>query len=129
PIQCDFQTSGIHRANIATFSTSSDGITEYTASNFGGAMSGNLLLAQWDNYVTRIVLNGAGTDVAQSKILFSNAGTHPLDITAQGDAGPYPGTVWLADEAASTITVFEPNDYGGATPTCTAANDGTIDED
>jgi hypothetical protein len=126
--QCDFLTAGVDRPSLATFPTSTNGITEYTASNFGGAMMGDLLVAQWDDYVSRIDMNDAGTAAAGSQVLFANAGTHPLDITAQGDAGPFPGTVWMADQAASTITVFEPNDYEGASPTCRGAT-GTIDED
>ena len=126
--QCDFLTGGVDRPSLATFSTSTNGLAEYTASNFGGAMTGDLLVAQWDDYVSRIDMNGAGTAAVGSQVLFANAGTHPLDITAQGDAGPFPGTVWMADQAASTITVFEPNDYGGATPTCSGGN-GPADED
>ena len=91
-------------------------------------MRGNLLLAEYDNYITRVVLNAAGTAVVQSQALFSNAGQKPLDVTAQGDGEPFPGTIWMADQAASTVTVFEPNDYGGATPTCVGANN-TLDED
>src|SRR5207244_8677518 len=54
---------------------------------------------------------------------------HPLDLVAEGDAGPFPGTIWVADEAASTITVYEPNDYGGAVFECSGANDPGLDED
>jgi hypothetical protein len=126
--QCDFQTAGADRGSIAVFPSSTDGLTEYTASDFGGAMEGNLLTTQYDNWVSRIVLSADGASVVSSSVLFANAGDHPLDITAQGDGGPFPGTIWMADQTASTITVFEPNDYGGATPTCTGA-DTSADED
>jgi glucose/arabinose dehydrogenase len=129
PIECDFQTTGADRGSIGTFPGSTNGITEYTASDFGGAMQGDLLTAEWDNYISRSTLNAAGTAVLQTQVLFSNAGTRPLDVTAQGDAGPFPGTIWMADQGASTITVFEPNDYGGATPTCTGADNASLDED
>ncbi len=126
--QCDFQTAGADRGSIGIFSSSTDGITEYTASDFGGAMQGDLLTTQWDNYVSRVVLSADGTTVVSNQVLFANVGAHPLDVTAQGDDGPFRGTIWVADETASTITVFEPNDYGGATPTCAGASNG-LDED
>ena len=129
PVECDFQTAGVDRGSIGTFPSSTDGLTQYTASDFGGAMQGNLLTTQWDNYVSRVVLSPDGTAVVTNQKLFSNAGAHPLDITAQGDAGPFPGTIWMADQGASTLTVFEPNDYGGASPTCTGANSASLDED
>jgi hypothetical protein len=126
--QCDFRTAGDDRRSIAVFPSSTDGLTEYTASDFGGAMQGNLLTTEWDNWVSRVVLSADGTSVVSNSKLFANAGSNPLDITAQDDAGSFPGTIWMADQAASTITVFEPNDYGGATPTCTGA-DSSADED
>jgi N-acetylneuraminic acid mutarotase len=129
PLECDYQVPGAESPALATFPSSTNGITEYTASDFGGAMTGNLLAAEWDNYITRIVLNGAGTAVASKQTLFSNAGVHPLDLVAQPDAGPFPGTIWVADEAASTITVYEPIDYGGAVFECSGANDPSLDED
>ncbi len=48
-------------------------------------------------------------------------------MTAQGDAGPFPGTVWAATYGADSITVFEPGDYSDAT--CTGADDPGLDED
>jgi len=129
PIECDFQTAGADRGSIGTFPSSTNGITEYTASDFGGAMQGQLITAEWDNYVSSTTLSADGTTVLKSQVLFSNAGVHPLDVTAQGDAGPFPGTIWMADQGSSTITVFEPNDYGDATPICTGANDPSLDED
>ena len=61
PIECDYwlANSPGHPV-LATDPSSSNGITEYTASNFGGAMKGDLLLAAYDNYVTRIDLDATG---------------------------------------------------------------------
>ncbi|MFL5767112.1 MAG: kelch repeat-containing protein [Actinomycetota bacterium] len=129
PIECDYQLPGADSSAIDTFPSSTNGLAEYTASNFGGAMQGNLLTAEWDNYVDREILNAAGTAVTSTQTLFGNAGTHPLDLVAEGDSDPFPGTIWLADEAASTITVYEPNDYGGAVFECSGANDQSLDED
>ncbi len=86
---------------------------EYTASNFGGAMRGDLLTAEWDGYVDRFQLNASGTAVASASTLFSAVSTHPLDLTTTGDTGPFPGTIWLGDHSTGNIFVFEPNDFGG----------------
>jgi hypothetical protein len=129
PRQCDFQVAGVDRDALAHFAGSTNGIAEYTASNFGGAMQGDLLAAAWDNYVRRIVLGPGGTSVVSVTKLFSGVGIKPLDLTTQGDDGAFPGTIWVADNYASTITVFEPNDYGGATFQCSGADDPSLDED
>ena len=42
---------------------------------------------------------------------------------------PFPGTIWVGAIANGSITVFEPNDYGAGTPTCTGADSTTLDED
>jgi hypothetical protein len=129
PGQCDFQVPGGDRDALTTFDGSTNGIAEYTASNFGGAMKGNLLAAAWDNYVRRIVLDPGGSSVLSNTKLFSAVGIKPLDITTTGDAGPFPGTVWVADHYASAITVFEPNDYGGTMFVCAGTDDPSLDED
>jgi hypothetical protein len=128
-VECDYLKPGAEAPDLATFPSSTNGLTEYTATNFGGAMQGDLLLAAWDNYVIRVVLNGTGTAVTSQNTLFGNVGVRPLDLVAEGDDDPFPGTIWVADEAASTITVYEPNDYGGAVFECSGANDAGLDED
>ena len=133
-IECDFQTSlgddpTPERPAIGWDPSSTNGITEYTASNFGGEMRGDLITAEWDGYVNRYHLNAAGTAVLSTSRLFSDVSVHPLDLTATGDNGPFPGTIWLADHVSGTIFVFEPNDFNGGGATCTGADNGTLDED
>jgi len=41
----------------------------------------------------------------------SGFGTVPLDITAVGDDGVFPGTVWVTNHLSGVINVFEPADY------------------
>jgi hypothetical protein len=129
PIECDYQTPGIDRSDLATFVSSTNGLAEYTASNFGSAMKGDLLAAAWDNYLTRIQLSPDGTAVQATGTLFSNVGQRPLDVITRADDSSFPGTVWVADHAASDIVVFEPNDYDGAPFPCTGVDDPAIDED
>jgi hypothetical protein len=131
PIECDYQLAGsAARPVLATDPSSSNGIAEYTASNFGGAMTGDLLLAAYDNYVERVQVDSTGTVNLGKTKLFSAVGVHPLDITTMGDAAAYPGTIWVADVGDQNIYVFEPSDFGGGGgTTCTGAYSQALDED
>jgi hypothetical protein len=114
PVECDFLASVAEKGALTEFNASTNGLTEYTASNFGGAMKGNLLAAAFDNSIYRIELNSTGDGVVLKEALFSNVGTTPLDVTARGDTGHLPGTIWVADIRGNTITIFEPSDYGSS---------------
>jgi hypothetical protein len=130
PVECDYLDAGPERGSLATFPESTNGLDEYTASNFGGAMQGDLLaVTLLDNLVYRIILNPDGTEVTTVDTLFSSVAKRPLDLTTQSDAGPFPGTIWVADQIQDRIIVFEPNDYGGPPPACTGADDPGLDED
>lgn len=110
PVECDLRGAGGSKA-LSTFDFSTNGLDEYSASNFGGAMQGDLLAAAWNNSIQRIVLNDAGTKLIDKEPLFANVGGLPLDVTAQGDAQHFPGTIWVADFVNKEIVVFEPVDY------------------
>jgi PA14 domain/Bacterial Ig-like domain/Malectin domain/Abnormal spindle-like microcephaly-assoc'd, ASPM-SPD-2-Hydin/Glucose / Sorbosone dehydrogenase len=127
-VECDFRFPGLEQGSLATFPTSTNGLAEYTASNFGSAMKGDLVTASFNNSVYRIDLNSTGTS-ANTSTLFSSVGSTPLDVVAQGDAGPFPGTIWVADIANGSITVFEPNDFATGPPPCSGVNSPTLDED
>lgn len=131
PIECDYRPSASANSTaLTTFGGSADGLAEYTASNFGGQLRGNLLAAGYtDNNVSRIVLNAGGTAVTSNTPLLASIGSNPLDVTALGDAGTFPGTIWVGDQGNGAIYAFEPNDYGGATFTCSGASSTTLDED
>jgi hypothetical protein len=130
PAQCTWLAPGPARGSLATFVRSIDGIDVYRAANFGGAMKGDLLIAGYSkNEIYRIGLNAGGATVTSNDALFSNVGEHPLDVTTQGPAEIFPGTIWVADQALSTISVFEPNDYGGTPGPCTGLDDTTLDDD
>jgi len=110
PAECVLKTPD-NDGSIATFPSSTNGITEYTATNFGSAMTGDLLLTGFDKAIHRVALNGAGNKVTSKSKLVDKIGQSPLDIVAQGDAGPFPGTIWMADNISNTIFVLEPADY------------------
>ena len=73
-------------------------------------MKGDLLAASFNKSVYRVQLNNAGTQLIGLDKFFTNLGT-PLDVTAIGDNGKFPGTVWVADYAQNGIVVYEPKDY------------------
>jgi hypothetical protein len=128
PGECDFVPLA-DRGALALFPTSTNGLTQFTTGNFGGALAGDLITASYNNSIYRIDLNATGT-AATVATLFSSVGNFPLDITAASAADPYPGTLWVADYATKAIIVYEPSDFGGGPPpTCTGANDATLDED
>lgn len=112
PAQCTFKNSGSGSGALTTIAESTNGLDEYTASNFGGAMQGDLLTVSWLQKLWRLQLNGAGNQVTSKSVLATTtAGGTPLDLTAQGDTDVFPGTIWLADLSKSSITVYEPADF------------------
>jgi hypothetical protein len=132
PVECDFRDPTV-QPNITTFpGGSTNGLAEYTASNFSSAMKGDLLAASFDNTIYRVKLNSTGDGLAFKQALFSTVGSSfygPLDVTTQGDAGNLPGTVWTGDYSNGNIYVFEPNDFSGGGSSCTGADSTTLDED
>ncbi len=123
--ECDYRQPGEADGALTTFSSSTNGIAEYTASNFGGAMQGNLLVVSFNGNLYRIVLSADGKQVLTKEVLASGFGSIPLDVTTLGDSDPFPGTIWVANYQSNTITVFEPNDF----LICSGAYDATLDED
>jgi hypothetical protein len=132
PIECDYQNFQASGA-FAQVGPSTNGITEYTASNFSNSMKGDLLAAGYvKNEIVRLQLNSSGTDDTSNAALFSNVGSHPLDVTTQGDGAVFPGTIWVAAIGDDDVYVFEPNDFGGGGgggPVCSGADDPELDED
>ena len=124
PIQCDY-TSNDPGKYLDIVNASTNGIAEYTATNFGGKLQGNILTASFNGSIYSYDLNAAGDSVDTKTTLFSGFGSQPLDVIAQGDSDPFPGTVWAAAYGADTIVVFEPSD----STTCTGAYDIGLDED
>ena len=128
PVEGYYLTPGVSDGALATVGASTNGITEYTAGNFGGEMTGDLLAAAFDNTIYRFKLNATGDAVLAQTALFSNVGQLPLDVTTLS-SGPLAGTIWVADYLANSVVVFEPADLNGTSPTGTGANDPTLDDD
>lgn len=124
-VECDYRVPGTQDGSLMTFKRSTNGIVEYTASNFGGQMRGDLIIASFDNQIWRVELNSSGTAVSRAAPLFSSVGSKPLDVTAQGDGVNFPGTIWVADHEFDMIFAYEPADLD----VCTGADDSGLDED
>ena len=118
PEECDYRQPGVDDGALHTWATSTNGLTEYKASNFEGVLRGDLLTVSFDGHLYRVALNEAGDAVTGVTSLASKFGALPLDVTAQGDADLFPGTIWAALYAEQQIVVFEPEDYG----TCPAVS-------
>lgn len=114
PVECDHRT-GKSAGALATFRTSTNGLAEYGAPNLEGALAGDLLAVSFDNRLYRVQLAGDGRS-ARASVLFDDVAAVPLDVTAPDATGPFPGTVWVGDFAEGSVTVFEPEDYGSASP-------------
>lgn len=148
--ECDFRDAGYTDGALSVYGPSTNGLAEYTASNFNNALKGDLLLAAFNGNIYYVNLNTAGDRAtncptpwyyqtplgAKSKVgecttsFASGFGSTPLDVIAQGDDDIFPGTVWSVTYGADNVTVFEPADYSGIDiPTCEGTDDDTIDED
>ena len=103
PIECIYQApGGIANGALTLNSDSTNGLTEYTASNFGGEMENDLLAVTLGNQLLRVQLNASGNAVTSQEALLSGLGSSPLDVTTQSDDGNFPGTIWIADFFCST---------------------------
>lgn len=111
PTECDFKIPAVTDDAISKVWGSTNGMDEYTASNFGGAMKGDLLAVSFDKALYRFELNGAGNTVMSKSKLVADSGNVPLDVTAQADNQIFPGTIWVADQSGNKISIYEPNDY------------------
>ncbi len=133
PVECDHRVPGVDDGALAVYPASTNGIVEYTASNFGDEMKGDLLAASFNGNIYRMKFTANGTalvdlDTSSAnnyQVLFSGFGSTPLDIDALGDAEIFPGTVWVATYGSDNITVFEPTDFF----VCSGADDPLLDED
>lgn len=134
-VEGDFLMPGsINSQSLLTFISSTNGITEYTASFFNNAMKGNLLAVDYAGNLWRIVLTPDGTAATNNKSsvtktildapLAANFGAVPLDIITQGDNDAFPGTIWVAMYMDNSIKILEPNVLAN----CTGL-DNNIDDD
>lgn len=116
PDQGFFLAGAIEDPRVNIFdvvNVSTNGICEYTATNFGGAMQGDILTAAFGGWINRYQLNASGDGtIAKDNNFLLGFGNAPLDVIAQGDPDPFPGTIWALTYSGKNITIFEPSDFG-----------------
>ena len=122
PIECGYSAED---GTIDFINSSTNGITEYTAGNFNGAMQGDILAVSFNGNVYRYNLNDNGDAYDIKETLFSGFATTPLDITVQSSVEIYPGTVWVANYSSNNVTAFDPIDFAF----CSGLDDLILDED
>lgn len=120
-----------------------NGIAEYTADSFGGAMRGNLIVAASDDTrsVRRLVLSPGGGSVSADYVLTQSI-YRPIDVTVAAD-----GSILIADLGThlsptsnpGAIYLLRPNDTPASAAPCRSAGvdpalfdsdgDGFLDQD
>ncbi|MCG8308288.1 MAG: hypothetical protein MI975_12910, partial [Cytophagales bacterium] len=109
PVESDYRNPGVNDGALYTWPASTNGIAEYTATNFfGGALTGDLLAASFDGNIYQIELNQDGTQVLNVESLAAGFGSIPLDVIAQGTGEIFEGTIWAVTYGADNVTIFEP---------------------
>ncbi|MAQ82764.1 MAG: hypothetical protein CMH12_05970 [Maritimibacter sp.] len=117
--------------SLKTVNASTNGLAEYTATFFGGALDGAIIAASFDGnlyFEKPIDTDGDGrTDAVESLGTIGGFGSQPLGVTALGDDGfssdvlidadgdgvdDFAGLIFAATYGANDITVFQP----GGTP-------------
>ncbi len=109
---------------IVVWGTNTNGIDEYTATAFGGALKGNLLAGHSGGNVRRVQLDVDGTSQGLEQNFLSGIGGNVLGITCNSDTDIFPGTVWagvfdltnggkiVVFEPAEAVICFNPGDAG-----------------
>ena len=120
PVEGDWRGPGFPNpdgpddALITTWGTNTNGIDEYTATNFGGAMKGDLIAGHNAGLLRRVELNPDGTLEQLTSTFLSDIGGNALGVSCNSDSDVFPGTIWVGT-LNRKIVVFEPADFGGGT--------------
>ena len=109
PVEGDYRNAGVDDGSLYTWSSSTNGLAEYTSGKFfDRAMVGDLVVASFNGNIYRIKLNADGNAVQFVESLASGFASIPLDVTAQGTDEIFEGTIWVTDYVTGSIIVFEP---------------------
>ncbi|MEM6764503.1 MAG: multicopper oxidase domain-containing protein [Bacteroidota bacterium] len=113
PIEGDFQNPGEDDQAIITWTKNTNGIDEYTASNFNGLYKGDLIIGTSNSALGgglyRIQLKEDGS-LEDADLAWKQELGNPLGVSCQGDNDIFPGTIWLASHTGF-VKVLEPSDY------------------
>jgi len=101
-VEADFISPTLPNSNgpqpdiITVVPNNSNGIAEYTASNFEGAIKGSLIVGKNGGILHLIHLNENGTLKEAEFNKWNLNGGNALGITTNGDISSFPGTIWAA---------------------------------
>jgi hypothetical protein len=123
-------------AITTVWGTNTNGIDEYTASNFNNAMKGNLIAGVNTGVLRRVQLKADGSLQTLTPSFASGLGGDALGVTCNGDSDPFPGTIWIVTLNGKLI-VLEPQDFvnclhsgdPGYNPTADYDQDGYTNQD
>jgi glucose/arabinose dehydrogenase len=114
PLECDYVAPAARDA-LARFKSSTNGITEYVASDFAARLKGDLIAVALSGEVYRLELSDTGRQVVRHEVLTKLA--TPLDVTTQADDARFPGSIWVAlygpEGAPGSIAVLTPRARDG----------------
>jgi N-acetylneuraminic acid mutarotase len=95
---------------VTIWGTNTNGIDEYKASNFDGAMKGDLIAGVNTGELRRVELNADGSLKQLTPSFASGIGGDALGIACNGDNDIFPGTIWVVT-LNGNLVVFEPQDF------------------
>ncbi|MBI6119866.1 malectin domain-containing carbohydrate-binding protein, partial [Salegentibacter maritimus] len=117
PIEGDWRGPGLANPDgpvddlVTIWGTNTNGIDEYTASNFNGTMKGNLIAGVNTGELRRVELNLDGSLNKLTPSFVSGLGGDALGVTCNSDNEIFPGTIWVVTLNGKLI-VLEPQDFG-----------------
>ncbi|MEM1120564.1 MAG: kelch repeat-containing protein, partial [Bacteroidota bacterium] len=123
--EADYQNPGVSDGSIFVREASTNGMAEYTANTFGGAMKGDLLAVSFSGDVLRVDLDANGDLGPDGVTSIGNQLGIPLDVTSLPNNSFFAGTIWVAEFSGNSIAILEPTNNS----TCLGTDDNTIDED
>ena len=115
PVEADWRGPGIANPDgpvaelVTIWGTNTNGIDEYTASNFGGAMKGDLIAGTNKGVLRRVQLDNNGDLARFTSNFASGLSGNLLGITCNGDDEIFPGTIWIAT-LNKKLLVLEPRE-------------------
>ncbi|SMD46299.1 Por secretion system C-terminal sorting domain-containing protein [Aquiflexum balticum DSM 16537] len=112
PAEADYRDPAFVNPNgpqpefVTIWKKNSNGIDEYKASNFGGALKGALIGGRNEGFLHLVRLNPDGSLLSLEEDKWNLNGGNALGITCQGDEDIFPGTIWVAtfDNRISILT-------------------------
>ncbi|MGD1945197.1 MAG: PKD domain-containing protein [Croceivirga sp.] len=122
---------------VTIWETNTNGLDEYTASNFGGIMQGDLIAGSNQGEIRRVQLNPDGSLNALDQTFLTGISGDALGITCNGDLEIFPGTIWIGtlggtntgSPSGGSILVYEPLDFLECTEPGEPGYDETADGD